>query len=253
MARRFCVTPESVAVRNAHVILGVPFGSPPKAIKMKYYKLAKETHPDLARQRIKTAEAARGPKPKAQKFSESILGDPDEGPDVETLERKFLEVQEAFELLMDLAEGGGEAGGAAKAKPNRPSQRTLTLGEVLCNQLSDDPGSLQQIWAEVVEGRHEVTTIMGEQLFRACTKHAAKSGGIPVALSMLREGTHTGVLPQAVRCSALVTVLNYLSEQEGMEEITETIINEIVDEDRERTDVLAAIGAVYCAGTRSPF
>ena len=46
--------------KNAYVVLGLEQSASAREIKMRYYKLAKETHPDvLARQAREAAAAAR--------------------------------------------------------------------------------------------------------------------------------------------------------------------------------------------------
>ena len=54
-----------------------------------------------------------------------------------------------------------------------------------------------------------------------------------------------------VRCAGLVSLLNWVLNKEL--DCADDLVDEVTDEDRTDTGVMAAIGAVYCSGTRSPY
>mmetsp|Transcript_2198 Transcript_2198/g.4936 ORF Transcript_2198/g.4936 Transcript_2198/m.4936 type:complete len:91 (-) Transcript_2198:286-558(-) len=90
-------------------------------------------------------------------------------------------------------------------------------------------------------------------MFDSIIKAASKpeGGGIGVARGILREGTRLGVVAPPVRCAALVSLLNWVLNKEL--DCADDLVDEVTDEDRTDTGVMAAIGAVYCSGTRSPY
>ena len=67
---------------------------------------------------------------------------------------------------------------------------------------------------------------------------------------MLRDASASGMMHQPVRNQALGSLLNLAIE---LDWDVDAAVNEINDVDRESPEVIAAIGAVYCSGTRSPF
>eukprot|EP00966_Prymnesium_polylepis_P090379 2093081-Prymnesium_polylepis.1 len=209
---------------DAWHILGLPAGSTKIQIKKAYYEAAKRTHPDGQSSDDADAPAA----------------DP----------AAFLAVQAAFEELM-AQQGPAKAApataanhaarsGSAAERPSRSHQaprasaRIRTLGEVLCDRLSDEPEYAPELWAEVVDRQLAVNAYMTDALFRACAKGGL---GMPVALGMLREGTRLGLLTQAVRSASIVSILCHCKEDDL--DVTFQLVDEITDEDR-TPEVLAA-------------
>jgi len=88
---------------------------------------------------------------------------------------------------------------------------------------------------------------MLDLIFRSCSKR----GGAELALHILHEGTSQGLISQQVRSSGVSSLLGLCSANEDWD--VDMVINAISDEDRESPEVLAALGAVFCSGTRSPF
>eukprot|EP00965_Chrysotila_dentata_P122055 4035153-Pleurochrysis_carterae.AAC.2 len=72
-----------------------------------------------------------------------------------------------------------------------------------------------------------------------------------IALAILEQGTDDEIIAQQVRTSGFVTLLGMSSTRDDWD--VDTILNDITDEDRESPEVIAAVGAVFCAGTRSSF
>lgn len=161
-------------------VLGLPEGASRQSIKMRYYELAKLTHPD------------------------SRAEDEQEDSDLPS----FLEVISAFEELMELdssslqgkpsqsapnhaARGGGGASHHARGKyEGGRRRREKTLGEVLVEQLEEEPLAIEKVWADIKSGRLTVHGTMLDALFRACGRvHKEAGGGLPAALAILRDGT----------------------------------------------------------------
>eukprot|EP00966_Prymnesium_polylepis_P159264 3680646-Prymnesium_polylepis.1 len=210
---------------DAWRVLGLPAGSTRPQIKAAYYEAAKRTHPDGQSSDDADAPAA----------------DP----------VAFLAVQAAFEELMAQQGPSSKAApataanhaarsGSAAERPSRShrapraSARIRTLGEVLCDRLSDEPEYAPEIWSDIVNRQLAVNAYMTDALFRACAKGGL---GMPVALGMLREGTRLGLLTQAVRSASIVSILCHCKEDDL--DTTFQLVDEITDEDR-TPEVLAA-------------
>ena len=66
---------------------------------------------------------------------------------------RFLEVQAAYELLMEAAENGGgtlQAGSRGRRKETAPKTRAKTLGEVLVERLVEEPEAVETVWGDIV-------------------------------------------------------------------------------------------------------
>ena len=105
-----------------------------------------------------------------------------------------------------------------------------------------------------------VTENMLDALFRAA-KRVGKRGDEAAQLAAARsgqriiiDGTYAGVLTIDTRCSAYVSLLSWCMEhEEALGDLALEIVEQINDEDRAHSPaVMAAIGAVFCRGTRSP-
>lgn len=224
------------------MLLGVKAEASAKEIKIAYYKLARETHPDV----LGVPSQDGGAGPKVVDFDVGILDDPDGPPSVV----RFLEVQAAYDVLMEHHEalsGSGQSG--SKKKKSAAPGRARPLGEVLCDQLKDDPEAVDNVWNDIKSQGLAVTPVMLDVIFKACD--APGGAGISVARSILREGTRLGCISQPVRCSGLVSLLNWVANKEL--DCADDVVDEVTDEDRLDAGVMAAIGAVYCSGTRSPY
>lgn len=219
---RFYSTPAAARLSNpaaALKVLGLPHGTSRKEIKLRYYELAKQTHPDA-----QPAEAADR--------SDRL---------------RFVDVLDAFELLMDsdaeleqagsagatapnaASRGGGSSGTArrARAAAGGRSSRSKTLAEVLCERLDDEPAAVLEVWSEIRSERLQVAEGCMDSLFRAC---ASSGGGLQAALQILREASELGVLSKPVRASALVSLIKWCKEDKSS---YETIFNEIGEEEKD--------------------
>jgi hypothetical protein len=66
---------------------------------------------------------------------------------------RFLEVQAAYELLMEAAENGGgvlQADSRGRRKETGPKMRAKTLGEVLVERLVEEPEAVGTVWGDIV-------------------------------------------------------------------------------------------------------
>ncbi len=140
---------------------------------------------------------------------------------------------------------GGDA--ASKAR-KRPTARARTLGEVLVDRLADEPDAVDDVWSELTQARCEVSSSMADVILRACA--TSRGGGLPAALQILRDGSHLGMLSQQSRASAVCTLFGLCGREDWDVDV---VIDELTDEDREMPEVMAALGSVFCSGTRSPF
>jgi len=244
-ARHLCGGHEMAErLRNAHMILGVEAGTPKQKLKMAFWAKAKECHPDVVGgEREKASRSKRkGAVVQSTAGGAALLDDDANGaPSVD----QFVEIQAAFDLLMEALESGED--GAKPRRRNKPGARQKTLGEVLCERLRDEPPAWADVWAELKQSRLDVTTAMIDGLLKACGK---SGGGLHDAIGMLRDASASGMMHQPVRNQALGSLLNLAIE---LDWDVDAAVNEINDVDRESPEVIAAIGAVYCSGTRSPF
>eukprot|EP00967_Tisochrysis_lutea_P028714 scaffold33488_cov32-Tisochrysis_lutea.AAC.3 len=82
------------------------------------------------------------------------------------------------------------------------------------------------------------------------------SDGFHTATALLEQGEAEGLFSLGARQSGICSLLNMCTGKMERNETwdADVVINHhIHDADREDPSVIAAIGAVYCAGTRSPF
>ncbi|KAL1507302.1 hypothetical protein AB1Y20_008148 [Prymnesium parvum] len=213
---------------SAWQVLGLPAGSSRAQVKAAYYELAKRTHPDGQ----PAADASGSPPDTAQ----------------------FLQVQAAFEELMEetrqpgprvatspnhAARGGAPPPRHAAERKARPSARVRTLGEVLCDQLEEEPGEARAVWEEIVARRLPVDAHVSDRLAKAC----GRSGlGMRGALEMLREGTRLGLMPQAVRSATIASIMCHCKEENL--EVTFDLVADMTDEDR-TPEVLSALSSTF--------
>eukprot|EP00308_Calcidiscus_leptoporus_P013461 CAMPEP_0119383284 /NCGR_PEP_ID=MMETSP1334-20130426/78289_1 /TAXON_ID=127549 /ORGANISM="Calcidiscus leptoporus, Strain RCC1130" /LENGTH=211 /DNA_ID=CAMNT_0007404045 /DNA_START=75 /DNA_END=710 /DNA_ORIENTATION=- len=209
---------------------------------MRYYELAKQTHPDVLNGEKASAAAPARAAPVVKDASRGMLDEP-EGPASAV---QFLELHAAFEAIMEDLEAGGTSS-AERSKKTRGSARRKTLGEVLCERLHDEPEAVHEVWGELKGSSLEVSGQMLNQLFKACS--AIGPAGVVLALTVLNEGSSAGIVSQGVRSSGLASLLGLCGQRDDWD--VDLVIDEISDEDRESPEVLAALGAVFCAGTRS--
>ena len=222
----------STAARDPHAVLGLSVGATEAEVKRAYYELAKQTHPDAL------------------------------GEDAD--DAGFLEVADAFAMLMEAAAARPQAGQAgpygsrtgARAAAGRSAAATAarrgakppTLGEILVARLQDEPGAAALVWGDVKERRCEVTARMMDALFKAIAKHRPGSEGMRDALAMLRDATAAELLSPGVRATALVSLLTWCKEDEL--EVTFEVVDEVRDSDR-TPEVLAALNAAFSYYGRS--
>ena len=245
--------------KNAYLLLGLQPGASPKEIKMRYYDLAKQSHPDVLANQAREAAAKQAAHvgPKVASYDAGVL-DQDHSLPVSVV--PFLELQTAYDTLME--EDGDAAGAGPSSKPKRragqapPRQRTL--GEVLCDRLKDEPEAHGELWEEIVRDKMPVTEPMLDAFFSALVKWAGrdhKLEGARVAQRIIYDGTYHGLLTIDTRCSALCSLLSFCqANEEELGDLAFEIVDQISDEDRAHSPaVMAAIGAVFCSGTRSPY
>lgn len=229
-------------------ILGVRDSSGKTEIKMRFYELAKLSHPDVV-------VGARSEPLTKQEVADAHAA--------------FCEIQEAFETLMANAAGASSSTSASASSPSSRAahgsrraarqgpvaqpgrQRERTLGELLSSRLEYDPSAVRDVWEDIKERRCDVTATMTSDLFKACGAEAAaeaggvlggRGGGMPLALHILREATSLGLLSHAVRTASLVSLLHWC--QEHNLDTTFEVIDEIREEDR-TLEVLAALNATF--------
>jgi len=241
-----------VQLKNAYLTMSLQPDVNAKQVKKRFYELAKSLHPDV--QQGAASRQAQMPGQNGavfQSFDEGVL-EKEVDPAV-----RFMEVQAAYELLMDAIENGGP-GGADKKKKKKdgPKARAKTLGEVLCERLRDEPEEVESVWEDIKMQKLSVSFDMVDRLFRA---HATQgrlakdvNAGMPSGLALLQEGCKLGLISQSVRAHALQHLLT--GWKNGNEDyIVDVVVENVTDADRESTAVMAAIGAVFCSGTRSPY
>ena len=241
-----------VQLKNAYVTMSLQPDVSAKQVKKRFYELAKSCHPDV--QQGAAARQAQMPGQNGAKYEDfgSVL-EKEVDPAV-----RYLEIQAAYELLMEAIENGGPGGADTKKKKRNtgPKARAKTLGEVLCERLRDEPEEVESVWEDIKMQKLGVSHDMVDRLFRA---HATQGRvakdvnvGMPAGLGLLQEGCELGLISQSVRAHALQHLL--VGWRDGNEDyIVDVVVENVTDADRESTAVMAAIGAVFCSGTRSPY
>ncbi len=204
-SRAMCAAAETTRIKNALMILGLEPGATPRDIKMRYYDLAKRTHPDVLAQQQKAAEAA--PKPVGPVVASFTTGVLDER--VEVTAVPFLEVQAAYDALMQAEEEAGDDGKRKRGTaPGARPARARSIGEVLCDRLKDEPEAMVELWSELKHQRIVVTASMADTIVKACAQSGG--GGIEMARAILREGTALSIISQDVRGATLISLLNWV-------------------------------------------
>ena len=199
-------------------------------IKRAYYQLAKKTHPD-----------AIG----------SSADDAHSGP-------SFLEIQTAFEILMhedDERRGASElrngvrvrtapsraaraGSGAGRREQRRPGAKVVrdrerALAEVLCDRLMEEAdgetlgAAISTCWDDIVYEQLRVTEATLEALFSACGRKGG--GGLPAALTILRDAKARGLLTKATTDAAVISMIKWCKENNTS---FATIIGELSEADR---------------------
>jgi hypothetical protein len=270
-ARTLCQADVRTRRNNAFVLLGLEPGASVPQIRKAYFKLAKMTHPDMLAQQAREAAAAADVAALQMKVTSFSAGSAILDADHKSAAAKptvvpFLEVQAAYELLMqEDGDGGSPAQQQNRQRPGqKAAQRQRTLGEVLCDRLRDEPELVTELWEDIQRLHLRVTNPMLDAIFHALkenTKAAGNGAAVVVDAArfaqarLIRDGSHKGLLDIDTRCSAFVTLLNWCHErEEELGDLAFEIIDEINDEDRAHSPaVMSAIGSVFCSGTRSPY
>lgn len=191
--RRHLSTDWDVELKNAYVTMQLHPGATAKQIKKRFYELAKSCHPDVHQGAHAQKAPSKGP---------VILST--HGPlleeEIDPVTR-FLEVQAAYETLMEAAENGEQQPGGGGRKPEKgPKARAKTLGEVLVDRLVEEPEEVEAVWEDIKAQRLSVTVSMIDRLFKA---HAYQgrtetNKGMGAGLGLLLEGVELGLVSQAL-------------------------------------------------------
>ena len=189
LLRSLCAEAD-IRLRNAYTLLSLPKSASRQQIKRRYYELAKQTHPDL-----QSGPVAAGPT-MIKDAAVGLLDDAERAPGF-TPSLKFLEVQQAFETLIETLENGGAArgpGGFKKASARPRYAKTKTLAEVLVERLADEPEALAEVWRELCDGKLSLTGGCLDSALRATARSGGR--GLVMGLEMLSEGSELGIVNQ---------------------------------------------------------
>ena len=135
--RQLCSS--DVSLKNAYVTMQLHPGATTKQIKKKFYELAKSTHPDVHQGATAKAQETAKQGPVIEHFDQGVLQaalDP---------VARFLEVQTAYEILMEAAESGTAQAGGRRRQESAPKARAKTLGEVLVERLVEEPEEVEAV------------------------------------------------------------------------------------------------------------
>jgi len=190
-------------------VLGIARGSKRKEIKQRFYELAKTMHPDVVQAALK---------------QEGVDADEEE------IHGEFVRITSAFEACLDDLESEAAFGAARATAPSAAARggarstrrrqaprmvrhkdgiRTKSLGEILCEDLREDPVSAMDVWEDILAQHCDVRESMLDELFRAC---AASGAGLTSARSILRDATRRGLITKAVREAGVVSLIKWCKE-----------------------------------------
>lgn len=143
------------------------------------------------------------------------------------------------------------------ASPAGVAMQATSHMEMLRTKLSAEPQSYKEVWEGIVRDQKRVDEKVFESLFKALSKTAIPGAMLPAARAysrMIYEGTAKGLITIDTRCSAFVSLLKWCESEEELGDYAVEVIDQISDEDRAHSAaVMASIGSVFCAGTRSPY
>ena len=147
---------------------------------------------------------------------------------------------------------------AIAAKPATAStDAQLTVSSRVCMRACPcmTPGAPQ-----VLRDKMRVTEPMLDAFFKAArrcarSKHVSLEHAARFSQRIIFDGTAHGILNLDTRCSAFVSLLAWCQEEEEeLGELAMEVVDQIDDESRSHSPaVMAAIGSVFCSGTRSPY
>ena len=226
---------------------------------MRYYQLAKQTHPDvIAQQAREAAAAAASVGPKVASYNKGVLEEDHAAQAAAPTVVPFLEVQAAYDFLMAEEAAAKGAKTPEGRRAGATQARARTLGEVLCDRLKEEPEAYTELWEEILRDKLQVTDTMIDALLKAARASAAPGGKLDAARASQRiilDGSYYGALTLDLRCSAFVSLLSWCQEdEEELGDLALEVIDHINDEDRAHSPaVMAAIGSIFCSGTRSPY
>ena len=202
---------------DAWAILGLTPGSDRVKVKARFYELAKTHHPDVVGSSSSTAEEEGG-----------------ESSSSSSTTTTFVEILSAFEAIMEdaknnggktrattttttapnnAARGGSSSSGGRKNRGSAAGmrvEREPSLGEVLCERLVEEPTMAKEVWADILYHGCQVRATMLEALFRACGSKGG--GGLPAALDILRDAKEHGLLTNATREAAAISIIKWCKE-----------------------------------------